>query len=246
MSKSARLLSPRPLLLSSSSTQSLCRRSALDALVRPTRQRLLYTTRPLCATIVTSATAAGFLPSTDAALSSASSSSSSKPLKGSGSNLGMGTGGREIPGMRLGRAEVLRIPSKEDTEEAELDVEVLPPEDCNVLVTERAADQLRRISTRENDPDVALRISVESGGCHGYQYKLTLTSVNERQPDDYHFAHPTLRPSNILVDAVSIPLLKGSTLDFVTELIGSSFRVSDNPQAKGSGCGCGVSWELKI
>ncbi|KAL5501887.1 ISA2 [Sanghuangporus vaninii] len=245
MSKSARLLSPRTLLLSSSSTQSLCRRSALDTLVRPTRQRLLYTTRPLCATIVTSATAAGFLPSTDAALSSASSSPS-KPLKGSGSSLGMGNSGRQTPGTGVGRAELLRIPSKEDIEEAELDVEVLPPEDCNVLVTERAAEQLRRISTRENDPDAALRISVESGGCHGYQYKLSLTSVNERQPDDYHFAHPTLRPSNILVDAVSLPLLKGSTLDFVTELIGSSFRVSDNPQAKGSGCGCGVSWELKI
>lgn len=60
-----------------------------------------------------------------------------------------------------------------------------------------------------------------------------------------HFSHPTLRPSNILIDAVSLSLLNGSTIDFATELIGSSFRIADNPHAKGSGCGCGVSWELK-
>lgn len=60
-----------------------------------------------------------------------------------------------------------------------------------------------------------------------------------------HFSHPTLKPSNILIDAVSLSLVNGSVVDFATELIGSSFRILDNPQAKGSGCGCGVSWELK-
>jgi Fe-S cluster assembly iron-binding protein IscA len=48
-----------------------------------------------------------------------------------------------------------------------------------------------------------------------------------------------------LVDAVSFALLNGSTIDFAVELIGNTFRVAHNPQAKGSGCGCGVSWELK-
>jgi Fe-S cluster assembly iron-binding protein IscA len=48
-----------------------------------------------------------------------------------------------------------------------------------------------------------------------------------------------------LVDAVSFSLLNGSTIDFAVELIGSTFRIAHNPQAKGSGCGCGVSWELK-
>jgi len=51
--------------------------------------------------------------------------------------------------------------------------------------------------------------------------------------------------ARILVDAVSLTLLRGSTIDFATELIGSSFRVVDNPQAAGAGCGCGVSWEAK-
>ncbi|KAF8220570.1 hypothetical protein L208DRAFT_744195 [Tricholoma matsutake] len=138
---------------------------------------------------------------------------------------------------------VLFSPSAEYLKKGELDVEVLPHQDIKLIITDRAAEQLRAISTRENNPEAALRIAVESGGCHGYQYKMELAT--SRSPDDYHFSHPALQPSNVLIDAVSFPLLNGSTIDFATELIGSSFRVSDNPRAKGSGCGCGVSWELK-
>jgi len=138
---------------------------------------------------------------------------------------------------------VLSSPSVEYIEKEELDVELPPPENIKLIITDRAAEQLRSIATRENNPNAALRIAVESGGCHGYQYKMEL--VKDQAPDDYHFTHPTMQPSNILVDAVSFSLINGSTIDFATELIGSSFRVADNPNAKGSGCGCGVSWELK-
>ncbi|KAF9467377.1 hypothetical protein BDZ94DRAFT_1249204 [Collybia nuda] len=103
--------------------------------------------------------------------------------------------------------------------------------------------QLRAIATRRNDPEAALRVSIDSGGCHGYQYKLELATNHAL--DDFHFAHPTLQPSNVYVDAISFSMLNGSTIDFATELIGSSFRVTDNPKSKGSGCGCGTSWELK-
>ncbi|OBZ65880.1 Iron-sulfur assembly protein 2 [Grifola frondosa] len=126
---------------------------------------------------------------------------------------------------------------------------VLPPEEARIEVTERAAEvllyqQLRAIAKREDNPDAALRVAVESGGCHGYQYKMEL--AKSRESDDYHFTHPRITPANIYVDAVSMGLLNGSTIDFATELIGSSFRILDNPHAKGSGCGCGVSWELKV
>ncbi|KAI0079819.1 hypothetical protein K474DRAFT_1683021 [Panus rudis PR-1116 ss-1] len=104
--------------------------------------------------------------------------------------------------------------------------------------------QLRNIAQRQNNENAGLRIAVESGGCHGYQYKMELAT--KRNPDDYHFSHPTIKPSNVIIDAVSMSLVKGSVIDFATELIGSSFRVAENPQAKGSGCGCGVSWELKL
>lgn len=51
--------------------------------------------------------------------------------------------------------------------------------------------------------------------------------------------------ARVHVDKTSLELIKGSTVDFVTELIGSQFVIKDNPQAKGAGCGCGVSWEPK-
>ncbi|KAJ7497035.1 hypothetical protein FB451DRAFT_1209817 [Mycena latifolia] len=138
---------------------------------------------------------------------------------------------------------LLSSPSPEYIEQEEIDVELLPPQEAQIVITDRAAEQLRTISAREANPDAALRIAVESGGCHGYQYKMEL--AKSRALDDYHFSHPTVKPSNILVDAVSLSLLNGSTIDFATELIGSTFRVLENPHAKGSGCGCGVSWELK-
>ncbi|KAI9069343.1 hypothetical protein FKP32DRAFT_1671446 [Trametes sanguinea] len=146
-------------------------------------------------------------------------------------------------------SELVSYPSpealrQEDEDADEPDVDFVPPEEAVLEMTDRAAEQLRSVAQREGNPDAALRIAVESGGCHGYQYKLEL--AKKKEPDDYHFSHPRIKPSNIYVDAVSMSLLKGSTIDFARELIGSSFRVVDNPQAKGNGCGCGVSWELKL
>ncbi|KAF7976516.1 hypothetical protein HWV62_6331 [Athelia sp. TMB] len=140
-------------------------------------------------------------------------------------------------------ASVVSTPTQAALDDAEIDVAPLAPADARIELTDRAAEQLRSIAAKESNPDAALRIAVESGGCHGYQYKMELAKT--RGADDYHFTHPTLRPSNLLVDAVSLSLLNGSTIDYATELIGSSFRVVENPNAKGSGCGCGVSWELK-
>ncbi|KAF5321945.1 hypothetical protein D9619_001493 [Psilocybe cf. subviscida] len=133
--------------------------------------------------------------------------------------------------------EVLFAPSQEAIEKEELDVELLPPEQVKLEITDRAAEQLMKIAEREQNSAAALRIAVESGGCHGYQYKMEL--AKERAPDDYLFNHPSIKPSNLLIDAVSLSLMNGSTIDFTTELIGSSFKVAHNPQAKGSGCGCG-------
>ncbi|EUC60464.1 iron-sulfur cluster assembly accessory protein [Rhizoctonia solani AG-3 Rhs1AP] len=125
------------------------------------------------------------------------------------------------------------------------ETEIIPAEEARLDITDAAAEQLRNISVREQDENVSLRVLVESGGCHGYQYKLELTS--KREPSDYLFVRPPTTPGRVgvVVDPVSLGLLKGSTIDFATELIGSSFRVQSNPQATGKGCGCGVSWELK-
>ncbi|KAI5121337.1 hypothetical protein M0805_000645 [Coniferiporia weirii] len=241
MSTVARLHSLRP-FFAASSTQCICRRALFGDTVHsaPSRSRLLYTTRPLRATLVTSAS--NTLPSTAAfpAESAFQASASSIGATASQSSTARPASSRLSQGIVC---ELLRAPTQADIDDAEVDAELLSSEEACILLTERAAEQLRSIATREGDPNAALRISVDSGGCHGYQYKMDVES--ECQPDDYHFSHPTIKPSNVFVDAVSLPLLKNSTLDYATELIGSSFRVSDNPQAK-AGCGCGVSWELKL
>ncbi|WFD41359.1 [4Fe-4S] proteins maturation [Malassezia japonica] len=107
-----------------------------------------------------------------------------------------------------------------------------------VHLTERAVQKIRSVAEADSDPNVGLRIIVEPGGCHGYMYKLEITSGTEE--DDFVFDDGGAR---IIVDSFSLGLVKGSTIDYVTELIGSQFAIKDNPQAKGSGCGCGVSWE---
>ncbi|KDQ11214.1 hypothetical protein BOTBODRAFT_177466 [Botryobasidium botryosum FD-172 SS1] len=141
-------------------------------------------------------------------------------------------------------AVLISSPSLQEAENDESDVDLVDPSEARIQITNSAAEQLRAISTRENDPNIALRIAVESGGCHGYQYKIDLDSISDSQAD-YLFSAPHIRPSNVLIDPVSLSLIKGATLDFATELIGSSFRIKENPQAAG-GCGCGVSWEAKF
>ncbi|GAA6048067.1 hypothetical protein JCM3770_000175 [Rhodotorula araucariae] len=119
-------------------------------------------------------------------------------------------------------------------------------ESLEINLTDAAIKQILRAQTIADDPSLALRLAVESGGCHGYQYKMQVTSA--REPDDYLFAAPAGEDgatAALVVDAASLPLVKGSTVDYATELIGSAFRIRENPQSKDAGCGCGVSWELK-
>ena len=77
------------------------------------------------------------------------------------------------------------------------------------------------------------RISVLGGGCSGFQYDFSFD--NKQDEDD-------LKHENILIDKKSAELLKGSEVDYVKELIGDNFKIS-NPQSKSS-CGCGVSFSL--
>jgi iron-sulfur cluster assembly accessory protein len=104
----------------------------------------------------------------------------------------------------------------------------------SVTVTERAARQIGQILGRE-PLGTMLRVSVEGGGCSGFQYKFDM----ERAPasDDI-----LINGAAILIDPVSLGYLAGSEIDFVDDLIGASFRIN-NPQAKAS-CGCGTSFAL--
>ena len=77
------------------------------------------------------------------------------------------------------------------------------------------------------------RIAIKGGGCSGFQYDFTFEP--KANDDDLKF-------NNILIDKASADLLKGSEVDYVSELIGESFKIS-NPQTKSS-CGCGVSFSI--
>ena len=118
-------------------------------------------------------------------------------------------------------------------------------EHLTMTLTPSAIRQILRAQAAASDPALALRLAVESGGCHGYQYKMQVTAT--REPDDYLFraraADEGLGEGEALlvVDAASLPLVNGATVDYATELIGSAFKIKDNPQSKDAGCGCGVS-----
>jgi len=102
-------------------------------------------------------------------------------------------------------------------------------------ITERAAKRIGQILKTEGD-GAMLRISVEGGGCSGFQYKF---NVERNQADDDTVIS---RDPVVLVDPASVPFLAGSEVDFVDDLIGASFRVN-NPNATAS-CGCGTSFSI--
>jgi iron-sulfur cluster insertion protein len=106
----------------------------------------------------------------------------------------------------------------------------------DVTVTERAAQRIGEILRRE-PPGTMLRVSVEGGGCSGFQYQFDL--VERPEADDLRVERDG---AAALVDEVSLALLKGSEIDFVDELAGAEFRIR-NPNAKSS-CGCGVSFSI--
>jgi iron-sulfur cluster assembly accessory protein len=105
-----------------------------------------------------------------------------------------------------------------------------------VTISERAARRIGEILKSEGD-DAKLRISVEGGGCSGFQYKF---DVERTQTDDDLVIERD--GAIVLVDSTSIPFLAGSEVDFVDDLIGASFRVV-NPNATAS-CGCGTSFSI--
>lgn len=107
---------------------------------------------------------------------------------------------------------------------------------ASIRLTERAAQRIAEIAAGEGS-DPALRLKVEGGGCSGFQYRFDLPATPEA--DDTVVA---TGPARLLVDSVSLPYLLGAEVDFVDELIGASFKVT-NPNAVAS-CGCGTSFAI--
>ncbi len=99
-----------------------------------------------------------------------------------------------------------------------------------------AATQIRQIVAHEEKNKI-LRVSVSGGGCSGFQYGFEL--VDNVGDDDLVIERDG---ATVIIDSVSLMYVEGSTIDYVNDLIGSSFQIQ-NPNAQSS-CGCGTSFSI--
>jgi iron-sulfur cluster assembly accessory protein len=106
----------------------------------------------------------------------------------------------------------------------------------DITLTERAARRINEIMAKEAAGSM-LRISVNGGGCSGFQYAFDVEAA--RQADDLVIERDG---ATVLVDEVSVQYIDGSVIDFVDDLMGQSFKI-ENPHATAS-CGCGTSFSL--
>ncbi len=98
---------------------------------------------------------------------------------------------------------------------------------------------------KDSNLSLALRVRVESGGCHGFQYLMSLVNIDAvSREDDTIFEADDGSGAKVVMDEPSLELLKGSKVDFTMELIGSQFKIVGNPAASSS-CGCGTSFDIK-
>jgi iron-sulfur cluster assembly accessory protein len=106
-----------------------------------------------------------------------------------------------------------------------------------VKLTDNAARRIARILSAEPE-GTALRVSVEGGGCSGFQYRYDL--VREApQADDIVLARDGAK---VLIDSITLQYMPGAEIDFVDDLMGQSFQIK-NPLAAAS-CGCGTSFSI--
>ena len=115
-----------------------------------------------------------------------------------------------------------------------MDTDTLTPEP--VTLSPSAAARVAAISTKQAKPAI-LRLSVEGGGCSGFQYRFGLADAPDA--DDIIAETDGVR---LVVDPVSLDLVAGCVVDYVESLGGAAFKV-DNPQAS-AGCGCGASFAI--
>ena len=107
---------------------------------------------------------------------------------------------------------------------------------AQIDLTSSAAARVTAIATKQGKPPI-LRLAVDGGGCAGFQYKFGL--ADQIESDDAVAERDGVR---LVVDSVSLDLVRGSAVDYVESLGGAAFRVT-NPQAA-SGCGCGTSFSI--
>ena len=106
-----------------------------------------------------------------------------------------------------------------------------------IEITENAANKISDILLEENNSKARVRVFVQGGGCSGFQYGFTIDE--EQNEDDFEIPAGV---SSVLVDSISLQYLQNARIDYVEELSGSQFKIS-NPDAETT-CGCGSSFSM--
>ena len=106
-----------------------------------------------------------------------------------------------------------------------------------ICISDGAAEQIANLIKNEDTQGLRFRVTVSGGGCSGFQYGFSLDNITNT--DDHFFKKKGIE---VVIDEISLNYLKGSELDYVQDLIGSYFSIS-NPNAS-STCGCGTSFAV--
>lgn len=107
-----------------------------------------------------------------------------------------------------------------------------------IIISDAAAKRILEIRNKAENKNKNLRITVSGGGCSGFQYHLTLDdNIN---PDDLEINYQNQVLA--VTDNVSLDFLRGCTVDYISDLGGSFFKIN-NPNATAS-CGCGSSFSV--
>jgi iron-sulfur cluster insertion protein len=109
-----------------------------------------------------------------------------------------------------------------------------------VQITASCWNRIQKLVSSKQNPQLYLRVFVDAGGCSGFSYQFELDDT-ALAFDDVLF---TSGNNRLVIDEASLDMLRGSTIDYVQEMIKSSFQVTNNPQSE-SACGCGSSFALK-
>ena len=104
-----------------------------------------------------------------------------------------------------------------------------------IAITENATTKIADILAEENNPKAKIRVFVQGGGCSGMQYGFTID--DEQNEDDFEIPSGSI---TVLVDSISMQYLQDASIDYVEDLYGVQFKIS-NPNAQTT-CGCGSSF----
>lgn len=112
--------------------------------------------------------------------------------------------------------------------------------EVTLRMTRAAIDKIKELQKKRQDPGVGLRLLVSGGGCSGFQYMFEIDNAVEE--GDHILEEDGAR---VVCDEVSMNFVRGSTIDYESDLIQSKFIVSENPNAE-IGCGCGSSFSVQM